>query len=109
MKVVTREDIDIAVVKVINTNIDNYIFITTDTIDPQVQDYAISVYNQTGIEFVVLDCISFIRYFLHLFHRLRLEFLEQYQTLLLNEPESAVNQALKEAFLAMRLAGETTE
>ncbi len=53
----------------------NYIFITTDEIDDEVNEYAASMYEKThGIEFVVLDCISFIRHFLHLFHRLRMQF-----------------------------------
>jgi DNA adenine methylase len=109
MKVITRDDIDIALTKLANSTIDNYIFITTGPVDLLVQEYAKSLYSQTGIEFVVLDCISFLRYFLHLFHRLRLHFLEEYQTLLLTEPESAVSQPLKEAFLSMRLAAESAE
>jgi DNA adenine methylase len=53
-----------------------------------------------------LDCIGFIRHFLHLFHRLRAEYVEAYQTLLLAEPESAVPQPLKEAFLSLRHVAE---
>ncbi len=56
-----------------------------------------------------LDCISFLRHFLHLFHRLRAAYLDMYQELLLLEPESAVSQPLKEAFLAMRQATESIE
>lgn len=109
MKIVTSEDIDIAVTKVAETQINNYIFITTERIDQIVQDHARSLYNLTGVEFVILDCISFLRHFLHLFHRVRLQFLEEYQSLLLAEPESAVSQPLKEAFLSMRLAAESVE
>ncbi|MBE9008850.1 restriction endonuclease, SacI family [Pseudanabaenaceae cyanobacterium LEGE 13415] len=109
-KRVTQEDIDQALQK-LSTNgkrIDNYIFITTELIDRDVQDYARSMYQETGgIEFVVLDCIGFIRHFLHLFHRLRSQFLEAYQSLLIAEPQSAVSQPVKEAFLAMRQAAET--
>jgi hypothetical protein len=108
-KRVTREDLDLALQKLGNCQvpIDNYIFITTDAIDPVVRDYALSLYYQTGgIEFVILDCISFTRHFLHLFHRLRRDFLEAYQELILAEPQSAVSQPLKEAFLAMRQAAE---
>ncbi len=66
------------------------------------------MYERTGaIEIVVLDCISFVRHFLHLFHRLRSEFLEAYQQLVLAEPESAVTQPLKEAFLALRQTAES--
>lgn len=94
----------------INDKIDNYIFITTEEISEQIQDYAASIYEQTGgIEVVILDCIGFLRHFLHLFHRLRMQFLEAYQELLLAEPESAVSQPLKEAFLALRQAAESSD
>ncbi len=70
--------------------------------------YAASLYEKTaGVEIVILDCIGFLRHFLHLFHRLRMEFLEEYQKLALSEPESAVSQPLKEAFLALRQAVES--
>ena len=61
------------------------------------------------IEYVMLDCIGFVRHFLHLFHRLRIEFLDAYQSLLLAEPDSAVSQPLKEAFLSLRQAAESAE
>jgi len=70
-------------------------------IDDEVRVYAASMYEATGgTEIVVLDCIGFIRHFLHLFHRLRIQFLDRYQSLLLAEPDSAVSQPLKEAFLS---------
>jgi hypothetical protein len=53
--------------------------------------------------------IAFLRHFLHLFHRLRKDFLDQYQTLVLHEPDSAVSQGLKEAFLALRQAAESAD
>jgi len=82
-------------------------FITTGRIDIDVAQYAASLYRKTGgIEFVILDCIGFLRHFLHLFHRLRQDFLENYQNLVLAEPDSAVNQPLNEAFLALRRAAE---
>ena len=59
------------------------------------------------VEFVVLDCLNFLRHFLHLFHRLRQKYLDAYQELLLAEPESAVSQSLKEAFLALRQNAES--
>lgn len=105
-KRVTQNDIDNALKK-INRKIDNYIFITTEEISEQVRAYAASIYERTGgIEFAVLDCLSFLRYFLHLFHRLRMQYLEAYQELVLKEPESAVSQPLKEAFLALRQTAE---
>jgi DNA adenine methylase len=106
-KKVTQNDIDIALQKV-NRTIDNYIIITTEVIDEQVKRYAASIYAKTGgIEFVILDCIGFIRHFLHLFHRIRINYLNAYQRLLLEEPDSAVRQSLKESFLALRVAAET--
>ena len=38
-----------------------------------------------------------------------MQFLEAYQELVLAEPETAVSQPLKEAFLAMRQAAESNE
>lgn len=106
-KRVIQNDIDIALQK-INHRIGNYIIITTEEIDEQVKKYASGVYAHTrGVEFVILDCLGFIRHFLHLFHRIRMQFLDAYQRLLLAEPESAVRQPLKEAFLALRIAAET--
>lgn len=106
----TRDDIDLALRKIQQSgkHVDNYIFITTNVIEPDVQQYAQSIYSMTGgIEVIVLDCLGFLRHFLHLFHRLRSDFLETYQMLVLNEPESAVSQPLKEVFLALRQAAES--
>jgi DNA adenine methylase len=108
-KRVTREDLQRALQKLSASEkrVDNYIFISTDEIDREVQEYARSLYTETGgMEFVILDCIGFIRHYLHLFHRLRYDFLEEYQTLILAEPESSVSQLVKEAFLSMRQAAE---
>ncbi len=108
-KRVTIEDIDRAVQKLSSNRqrIQNYIFITTEEIEEKVQEYACSLYQATGgIEFAILDCIGFIRHFLHLFHRLRHRFLETYQSMILEEPQSSVSQPVKEAFLAMRQAAE---
>ena len=104
-KVVTLDDLDRALQKLAGREhrIDNYIVITTDRVDPAVIDYAATLYEVTGgTEFAILDCLGFLRHFLHLFHRSRDKFLEGYQLLLLNEPDSAVGLPLKEAFLALR-------
>jgi DNA adenine methylase len=111
-KRVTINDINRALQKITESGhrVDNYIFITTDIIDIEVKEYAAGMYDRTGgIEIAILDCISFLRHFLHLFHRLRMQFLEEYQRFLLVEPDSAVNRPLKEAFLALRQAAEITE
>jgi hypothetical protein len=83
--------------------LDNYIFITTDPIDPDVFSYANLKYEETyGIEFSILDYLGFLRHFLHFFHRYREAFLDAYQNLVMSEPVSAVPQTLKEAFLSLR-------
>ena len=110
MRRVECGDIDRALQKIEGSGeqFDNYIFITTDEIDDNVAEYAATMYEITnGIEFVVLDCIGFLRYFLHLFHRLRGQFLDTYQRFLLEESESSVRQGLKEAFLGLRRAAES--
>lgn len=92
MRRVTRDDIDLAVQKILDRNIENYIFITTEEISQDASDYAKSLYEKTGgVEIAILDCISFLRHFLHLFHRSRTRYVEEYQRLVLSEPDSAVS------------------
>jgi hypothetical protein len=112
MKRVTQDDIDHAVTKIAraSSKIHNYLFVTTDVIDPIVAEYASMFYEKLdGTEIAILDCMGFLRHFLHLFHRCRSAYLNAYQQLVLNEPDSAVSQTLKEAFLALRQAAETGE
>jgi hypothetical protein len=112
MKRVTINDIDCAVTKIARAGhqINNYIFITTDIIEPDVREYAATFYESTGgTEIAVLNCMGFIRHFLHFFHRVRASYLSTYQELVLAEPDSAVSQTLKEAFLALRRAAESGE
>ena len=91
-------------------HVQNHIFITTESVTDDVREYARSKYDETGgVEIAILDCVGFIRHFLHLFHRLRKDFLDQYQTLVLRESDSAVSQALKEAFLVLRQAAESAD
>jgi len=107
MKRVTVDDIDAAITKITRASqfVHNYIFITTDKIEPEVMEYAREFYESLGgVEISVLDCISFVRHFLHFFHRLRQTYLDEYQALVLSEPDSAVSSTLKEAFLALRQA-----
>jgi hypothetical protein len=112
-KRVTIDDLDAALEKILRhkeagLNLDNYVFITTDVIEQTVADYALGLYEKSGgVEVVVLDCIGFLRHFLHLFHRLRVTFLDEYQKLVLEEPDSAVRQELKATFLTLRSAAET--
>jgi len=112
MNRVTKDDIDVALAKILRApkRINNYLFVTTDKIEPDVVEYACKFYEETGgTEIAILDCIGFLRHFLHLFHRVRVSYLNAYQTLVLNEPDSAVSQTLKEAFLALRQAAESGE
>lgn len=105
---VTREDVDVAIQKILAHNLENYLFITTEPVTPEVADYARSLYEKTGgVEIAILDCLSFLRHFLHLFHRLRARYVEEYQRLILQEPESGVAQPLKELWLALRSAAES--
>ena len=112
MKRVVIDDIDCAVTKIAKagSRINNYLFVTTEAIDPIVAEYAKKFYEETGgTEIAILDCIDFLRHFLHLFHRIRVDFINAYQNLVMNEPDSAVSQTLKEAFLALRQAAESGE
>ena len=108
-KKVIKTDINNALNKLSNSKgeIDNYIFITTDIIDEEVSDYAKSLYNRIGIEMAILDCLSFVKHFLHFFHRHRISFLNIYQDLVISEPNSSVSQPLKESFLVLRKTAES--
>jgi len=110
MRRVSRGDIDRAIQKIANSGetVDNYIFITTEKIDYNVAEYAKSMYYKLGQrEIAIVDCVGFLRHYLHLFHRLRKRFLDEYQSLLLAEPESAVRESLKKAFLVLREVAES--
>ena len=112
MKRVTVADIDAAVTKIARypARINNYIFITTETIEYPVAEYTAKFYEETGgTEIAILDCLDFTEHFLHLFHRIRTDFLNAYQEMVMEEPDSAVSQILKEAFLVLRQAAESGE
>jgi DNA adenine methylase len=109
MKAVSKGDINNAIekIKLHKTTIQHYVFITTEKADPEVREYAAGLYEEMGgVEIVILGCLGFIGHFLHLFHRLRTDFLDEYQKLVLEEPDSAVSHTLKEAFLTLRKAAE---
>jgi len=108
-KKVTIVDIENALKKIatLEYRVDNYVFITTDVIEDEVNQYAKSVYDKSCVEIAILDCIGFVRHFLHFFHRHRTGFLDIYQSLVLAEPDSSVSQPLKEAFLVLRKAAES--
>lgn len=105
---IMKTDIEKAVGKISQhgTHIDNYIFITTESVSREVNDYASSLYKQMGTEVAILDCVGFLRHFLHFFHRRRTMFLDAYQQCVVDEPSSSVSQALKDAFLALRIAAQ---
>ena len=111
-KAVQRGDIARALQKIAaqGKHVQNYIFISTESVADDIREYARSKYDETGgVEIAILDCIGFLRHFLHLFHRLRKDFLDQYQVFVLHEADSAVSQGLKEAFLALRQAAESAD
>ena len=58
-------------------------------------------------EIAIVDCIGFLRHFLHFFHRKRIDFLNAYQSLVLADPDSSVSVPLKSALLSLRLAAES--
>lgn len=109
---VTTGDIDSVIREKLSGSrhrVDHYVFITTHRISIELLSYAHQQYALTGIEFAVLDCLAFLRHFLHFFHRHRMAFLDTYQDLLLQEPDSAISQPLKEVFLALRQAAQSDE
>ena len=109
MKKISKNDIDTAVEKILRSScrIHNYIFITTEKIENECEEYATEFYEKTGgTEIAILDCLGFVKHFLHFFHRFRRDFLDRYQELVLAEPDSAVSQTLKEAFLTLRKNAE---
>ena len=108
-KRVSIVDIENAIKKIatLEYHIDNYIFITTDEVEDEVDQFAKNVYDNTGVEIAVLDCLGFVRHFLHFFHRHRTKFLDIYQGLVLAQPDSSVSQPLKESFLVLRKTAES--
>jgi len=109
MRAVTVADINAILdkIKVHKASIEHYVFVTTEDIDPDVRAYAANLYEELGgVEIAILGCVGFLRHFLHLFHRLRTDFLNAYQGLVLSESDSAVSHALKEAFLSLRKTAE---
>jgi len=109
-KKVLKNDIDVAVEKIQRSayRVHNYIFVTTELVDEEAENYASEFYEKTGgTEIAILDCLGFLKHFLHFFHRFRKDFLDHYQELVLAEPDSAVSQSLKEAFLTLRKNAET--
>jgi DNA adenine methylase len=69
-KAVQQGDIDRALQKIAahGRHVQNYIFVTTESVTDDVREYARSKYDETGgVEIAILDCIGFLRHFLHLF------------------------------------------
>lgn len=109
-KDITRADVSQAFRKLVQSQSDirQYLFITTKPVSDSAAEEIYKVNEQQyGVEFAALDCVSFVRYFLHLFYQQRLVFLDAYQDLVLSEPESGVRHPLKEVLLTLRQAAET--
>jgi DNA adenine methylase len=107
-RLITINDLERAAQKVAGSpiQIDQYVFITTAPIDASIHGHAAYLSKQIGIEFMVFDCIHFLKHFIHLFYELRMAFLDRYEQLLLQEPESAVSHELKQKFLELRAAAQ---
>lgn len=106
----SKNDVRQALNKVVNSQklAKQYLFITTQPISESVEEQIQALNEQNlGIEFAALDCLAFVRYFLHLFYQVRLEFLNNYQNLVLSESDSGVRQPLKELLLSLRQAAES--
>jgi hypothetical protein len=105
---ITFNDLDRTTQKVAESSnrIDQYVFITTAPVDTSVHERAAQLSKQFGIELMILDCIQFLKHFIHLFYELRMAFLDRYEQLLLQEPESAVSHELKRKFLELRTAAQ---
>ena len=61
-KAVSSGDIDRALQKIAaqGKHVQNYIFITTESVDDEIREYARSKYDETGgVEIAILDCIGF--------------------------------------------------
>lgn len=109
-KEITRADVSQAFRKLVQSHSDikQYLFITTKPVSDSAAEEIYKVNEQQyGVESAALDCVSFVRYFLHLFYQQRLVFLDAYQDLVLSEPESGVRHPLKEVLLTLRQAAET--
>jgi DNA adenine methylase len=78
-----------------------YLFITTKSVDKSVLLVARNMYREIGIEMAVLDCLGFTRHFLHLFFPFRLQFISNLTKLLMEEPDSSLNHAVKEYYLTL--------
>ncbi|MDE0119105.1 MAG: hypothetical protein OXM55_03755 [Bdellovibrionales bacterium] len=106
-KKIIESDIHIALEKVRKSPyLDNYIFITTEPVNETVLEMAKKSYASTGVEIAILNCIGFIKHFLYLFYKIRMNFLDEYQKMVLKEPISAVSQELKEVFITLRKSSE---
>jgi hypothetical protein len=110
-RAVTFDDVDVCLKKLSEGGIkvDNYLIVTTEEIDKELEKYVLPIYREIGIEVAILDCIGFVRHLLHFFTRYRMKFIDNYQQLVLDEPDSSVSQPLKEAFLSIRRVAESEE
>ncbi|GEM_PF-1259066 len=110
-KKVTEADIYIALRKISaldeqeRKKLKQYLFITTEQTEESVLLETRKVYKKTGIEMAILDCIDFVRYFLHLFFPLRGKFVENLTQLIVAEPDSAVSYKIKEHYLNLLKEG----
>ena len=102
---INRHDVNVALEKIAklkDIGIASYIFITTENIENDIINYVAELSIEYDIDLRVMDCLAFLEHYLTIFFDKRRGFLDKYQSLLIDEPESAVSHDLKEIFLSLR-------
>ena len=103
---VTESDIHVAVEKIARldskrSKLRQYLFVTTKPVDRSVLLKTREVCGYMGIEMTVLDCLGFTRHFLHLFFPFRHKFVDNLTKLIMAEPDSSINYAIKERYISL--------
>jgi len=103
-----RSDIDTALQKLAQSSVPvaQYVFVVTSPVPEEVRLYLNEVnsrYSETELQ--IFDCVQTLNHFLHLFYERRMEFLEKYTNLVMQD--RAVSQKLKEKLLELVRVAET--
>lgn len=105
-RAVTAADLDIALRKVASLPdlpIGEYVFFGTspDGVSDSLKAIFEASFATSGIDFVYLSCVDFVRYFLSIFHMQRDRFVDEFRALVSSESESALSGRTKVAVLAL--------
>lgn len=102
---VTRADLEVALEKIARQadgELQQYIFFgTAKAAGDAVSELLSPLYTETGIDFLQLDCVEFVRHFLSIFHMARESFIEGFQLAIEAESNSAISDTVKIAVLAI--------